>query len=852
VKLTSGVRLGPYEIVAPIGAGGMGEVYRARDTRLDRIVAIKTLHEADARLKIRFEREAKSISALNHPHICALYDVGPDYIVMEHCEGRTLAQRMVDGPLPIAQVLRYGIQIADALDKAHRQGIIHRDLKPANIVLTKSGVKLLDFGLAKQRVESSPAEATVQRVTEEGKILGTIQYMSPELFHGKEADARSDIFALGLILFEMVTGKPAFSGDSKASLIAAILEHEPVPNSAPPPIDQVIRACLAKDPDERIQSAHDVKLQLKSIGEGPGVVAEIRRARPISMLITLAAIALVVGVVGFIAGHWNRATSRRSIQHYAIPLPANAPIAMGESLVLALSPDGNHLVYIAATEPRQLYLRSSDGFGAKAIPGTENARNPFFSPDGQWIGFEADSFLKKVSLAGGEPVTLCAAHHLRGAAWGSDNQIIFAQNWTSLQRVSASGGKPQPLTRESTKNERWPVILPDGKHVLYTLGDSSGSYDNAKILALSLADGRSQVLLERATDARYIPGGHLVYLHSGTLFSMSFDPVTLKLSGLPTPVVEEVANVRAHGLACAAVSSDGTLVYVPRNPAELQSQLVWVDRKGAATPITSRRGGFSEPQLSPDGKQLLVCVEDKQHRADIWLCELGSDAWTRLTSEGDHFTPRWSPDGKQITFSSNRNGTYDVFLMPSDASAPAQQLTRNHSWTGATSWSPDGQTLLATWQRPVTGFDIMAVPLNDPNRPAALVKSRAEEVDGAFSPDGHWVAFSSNESGNFEIYIQAYPQGGRKWLVSSQGGNVPLWRRDGKEIFYRVVNKLMAAEVQLAPRLAIGKPRILFEGDIEDYDISSDGQRFVMVKNEKSTPATQINAVVGAFDTRTP
>ena len=409
MTISPGTRLGPYEILAPIGAGGMGEVYRARDTRLDRTVAIKVLpaeFAEDAKFRIRFEREAKSISALNHPHICALYDIGPDYLVMEHCEGETLAARISAGALPLERVVQYGMEIADALEKAHRQGIIHRDLKPSNVMLTKSGVKLLDFGLAKQHMESSPAEATVQRLTEEGRIVGTIQYMAPELLQGREADARSDIFALGLVLYEMTTGKPAFSGTSKASLMAAILEHEPAPlkPTSPPALDRLIRACLAKDPDERIQSAHDVKLQLKAISESADVTAGLRRPRTL-IFAGMAAIALLATVASFIIGRSQRAPSRQPLRHYAIPLPANAPVALREETSFAVSPDGNSVVYVAGTEAHQLVLRSSDGFGARVLPGTEGARNPFFSPDGEWIGFEAESFLKKVSLAGGEPVT---------------------------------------------------------------------------------------------------------------------------------------------------------------------------------------------------------------------------------------------------------------------------------------------------------------------------------------------------------------------------------------------------------------------------------------------------------------
>ena len=867
VSLQPGVRLGPYEIVAPLGAGGMGEVYRARDTRLNRTVAIKILpadFSGDVRLRIRFEREAKTISALNHPHICALHDIGRqngiDFLVMEHCEGKTLARRVADGPLPIEQVLRYGIEMADALEKAHRQGIIHRDLKPANVMITKSGVKLLDFGLAKERVESSADASTIEQVSEEGKIVGTIQYMAPELLQGKAADARSDIFALGLVLYEMTTGKPAFSAASKASLIAAILEHEPEPlkPTTPPALDRLIRACLAKDPDERVQAAHDVRLQLKWIGEGAGVTVERRRPLRTLMFVTIAALA---AVGAFITGDSRRPAARQPLRHYAIPLPASAPLAWHqEETSFAVSPDGSRLVYVTGTEPHKLVLRSSDSFGAREIPGTEGARNPFFSPDGEWVGFEAAAFLKKVSLAGGVPMTICAAHFTRGAAWGSDNQIVFAQNWCSLQRVSAFGGEPQPVTPYATdRNERWPVILPGGKHVLYTLGRDShgGTYDNAKIVAVSLDDGRSRVVLEGATNAHYVPGGHLLHLHSATLFSIAFDPVTLKVNGSATPLVEEVATFGLGGLAYAAVSSDGTLFYAPLNVANGQRQLVWVDRKGVVAPITPKLAAFYEPRLSRDGKQLLVCILDARQHDDVWLCDLGSDAWTRLTSEGDNADEVWSPDEKQIAFSSNRNGPYNVFLMPSDASALARQLTRNQYGTYATSWSPDGKMLLVEGIRPVTGhtaseeWDIMAVPVNEPEHAAPVIATAATEENGKFSPDGRWIAFQSNESGNVEIYIEAYPQGGRKWLISGQGGQIPVWRRDGKELFYRSGSKVMAVQIQLGSELIIGKPRMLFDGDFDlFFDVTADGQRFVMVRAEKPTPAIQINVVLGAFDDR--
>lgn len=865
MKLASGVRLGPYEIVAPIGAGGMGEVYRARDTRLDRTVAIKILpaeFAQDERLRIRFEREAKTISALNHPNICALYDVGPDYLVMEHCEGKTLARRIAEGALPVDQVLQYGIQIADALDKAHRQGIIHRDLKPSNVMVTKSGVKLLDFGLAKQHAASSPEESTLEQVTEEGKILGTIQYMAPELFHGREADARSDLFALGLVLYEMAAGKPAFTGESKASLIAAILEHEPEPlkPAIPPSLDRLIRACLVKDPDERIQSAHDVKLQLRWILDGDA--ASPARARPLArwsvlivVLIVVAAAVVATVVTWFLA---RPRVSPSPVRRFSIMLPPTAAIAG----IPAISRDGRWMVYRSSSDGASLYLRSMDRGEVKPLPGTEGGFNPFFSPNGEWICFfdTNQGVLKKIAIAGGAPILVRKTEPIRGGTWLPDDTIIFGSMSPALLRVSSGGGTSQELTKGSTDTFYWPSVLPDGQHVLYTIGTATGNYDQAKIAVLSLRDGRSQVILEGGTSARYVRG-HLVYSHSGTLFAVPFDTDQLKVTGSPVPIASDVAErpggLRGHspnGASYFDVAGDGTLVYVPRGPS-LPNELVWVNRKGVATPVSDIRREYDNPRISPDRGQIAVDASN-----DVWLFDLKREAWTRLTTEGQNQTAVWSPDGRQIFFASNRNGPISVFSVPSDGSQPPRQLTHDQeSWTFPLAISRDGRSLVV-WRSQRGGamrgsaFDLFVVDPSQPDAARPFLNSHVASSYGVdLSPDGHWIAFALDETGREEIYVSAFPSPSRKWSVSIEGGTNPRFRADGRELFYRSGDKMMVADITLGPEPSFGKPRMLFEGDYDEgFDVMPDGQRFVMVRSEKRPPAVQLNVITGLFDNLKP
>ena len=828
----------------------MGEVYRARDTRLDRTVAVKILPSEfanDSRLRARFEREAKTISSLNHPHICALYDVGPDYLVMEHCEGKTLAQRIASGPLPFEQVLQYGMEIADALDKAHRQGIIHRDLKPSNVMLTKSGVKLLDFGLAKQHFMSTPAESTLQRVSEEGQFVGTIQYMAPEVLQGKEADARSDIFALGLVLYEMVTGNPAFSGTSKASLIAAILEHEPQPiaelkPTTPLALDRLIRACVAKDPDERIQTAHDVALELKWIAEEAHPTEAKRQRKWIYW-----SIALVGGLAMFAAAllAWHTARSKaleEGVQRFSIPIDAPA---LGWQ-PLAVSPDGSQLVYEGKADGGQsiLYLRSMREGEGRPIRGTEGADTPFFSPDGKWIAFVADRKVKKIPLSGGSAATVCdlPGPQIRGGAWGGDDTIVLGSTFGGLVRIPAAGGSPQPLTKVAPNegSHRWPHFLPDGDHVLFTFNDYSGDWDRAKIASVSLTSGERRTIVNG--DYPRYSAGFLLFARFGTLFALRFDPHKLMVEGKPVAVVNDMRYLAFNGTAQYAVSAHARLFYIPSNPSRSERQLVWVGRTGNIEPMSEVRKNYREARLSPDGKTLLVGATELHD--DLWSYDFDRQSWTRLTSGGDNSEGVWLPDGKQIIFSSNRNGPVSLFTMPADGSAPAKVLAKSEKyWMYAYSSTPDGQHFTVEEQRPDTGTDIL-IGTMETGRMERFQASPFDESDPLFSPDGKWIAYQSNESGRDEVYVRRF-HGPGKWVISVGGGESPFWRRDGRELFYSQGSKFYAVGVDATSSFHAGKPRLLFDlPSVQPTDVSAEGQRFVGIKSPNALPVWQINVVL--------
>jgi eukaryotic-like serine/threonine-protein kinase len=898
MTLAPGTKLGPYEIVALLGAGGMGEVYRGRDTRLDRTVAIKILprHLSDnPEARERFDREARAISSLSHPNICHLYDVGAqdrtNYLVMEYLEGETLADRLGKGPLPLEQFFKIGIEICEGLEKAHRSGVVHRDLKPGNIMLTKNGAKLMDFGLAKAIPTAAPPTssftatlnppAASHPLTVQGTVVGTFQYMSPEQLEGKKADARSDIFSLGAVLYEMLAGRRAFGGKSPLSVASAILENEPAPISTSKPmtpaLDHAVRRCLAKDPEERWQAARDVGLELKWIsGDGsqagvPAAVAAGSRTREWLAWATAALLALLA--IGFAIGFFVRATKTPQAVRLSAEIGADAKLYTESGNSTILSPDSTRLAFIAvgSDQKRRIYVRSLDQLHAKAFSGTENAENPFFSPDGQWLAFFADHRLKKISVQSGAAVTVCDAANGRGGSWSEDGSIVFAPDIRSaLFRVSSAGGMPQPLIaldqQAGEATQRWPQVLPGGKAVLFTSNTHGGNYEDADITVYLTSSQQRKAVVHGGFFARYVPTGHVVYMHEGTLFAVPFDPKRLEVTGLPAPILEGVSAVPGDGSAQFSFSNGGNLMYVAGYSGFQTVSIYWMDREGKFTPLRETPGNYYSPAFSPDGKRLALQISDGK-KNDIWVYDWEHDTLTRLTFSGGNLNPIWTPDGQRITYSSfEKNGVADLFWTRADGTGDTLRLTETKNRKLPASWRPDGKVLAFDQVNSGTSWSTLTLTIEGkerlgwkPENPKPFLSGPFTEQSSSFSPDGRWLAYESNETGEFEVYVRPFPGPGGRWQISTGGGRFPKWSRNGTELFYRTQdNKIMVAGYAVSDNsFRTDKPRLWSPGQFTErlgvlnFDLHPDGKRFAVLKApaiSETSPGNRVTFVFNFFD----
>jgi Tol biopolymer transport system component len=897
MAILSGAKLGSYEVVEQIGAGGMGEVYRARDSKLGRDVAIKVLpanFANDPERLARFEREARMLAALNHPNIATIYGLeqsgGMSCLVMELVPGETLAEPVKAGPLPIEEALKIAVQITEGLEAAHEKGIIHRDLKPANVKVTPEGkVKVLDFGLAKafegdtttEDISNSP---TLSRAaTMQGVILGTAAYMSPEQARGKAVDKRTDIWAFGCVLYELLTGKQAFHGEDVTDILAAVVRAEPdwqaLPSATPMKVRNLLRRCLQKDRKQRFHDAADIRIEIEetlAAPEGTDVAVcnpaakswHERLAWPVGAgVLGLIALASTIGFV-------LRAPKPQQPMRLSAEIGADANLTTTFGASVILSRDGTRLALVAtgSDQKQRLYVRLIDQLQATVLSGTENARDPFFSPDGQWIGFFADGKLKKISVAGGPAVMLCDAANDRGGSWGEDGTIVFEpDNLAPLSKVSAAGGTPQPLvtldTQAGEATQRWPEALTGGKAVLFT-SNSSGDYERADIVAYSMTSGQRRTVVHGGFYARYLPSGHLVYMHEGTLFAVPFDLEHLKVAGQPTPILEGVVANPGDGGAQFSFSGAGNLVYVAGGSGNQNVSLYWMDRGGKFTPLREAPGGYFDPAFSPDGRRLALEINDGK-RTDIWVYEWERDTLTRLTFGGEaNQFPVWTPDGQRIVYSSQeKGGAPNLWWMRADGAGDAQRLAETKSTQYATSWRPDGRVLAFRQQNPGTNWDIMTLSVEGdeksgwkPGEPKPFVNTIFSEYEPAFSPDGRWLAYHSNESGIYEVYVRPFPGPGGKWQVSNGGGVVPKWSRNGRELFYRtradsrimVVTYTAASNSFQADKPQLWSPgEFTARGTTPNFDLHPDGKRFAVLKTpgeEKAAAVNHVNFVFNFFD----
>ncbi len=866
MTLAAGSKLGPYEIGAPLGAGGMGEVYRAHDTRLDRDVAIKVLPgnlSSNAALRQRLEREAKAISRLSHPNICTLYDIGHqdgvDYLVMELIEGETLEQRLIKGSLPPDQTIRCASQIADALVKAHKQGIVHRDLKPANIMLTKTGAKLMDFGLAKQAKPPALGDAVTEmtmagtKLTGEGSIVGTFQYMAPEQLEGKDADVRTDIFALGEVIYEMATGKPAFTGKSRASLIAAILTTDPPPITqlqpmSPAALDRVVRTCLAKDPDDRFQSAHDLKLQLDWTGElasGSGV--QPVAVAPATSYRRIWGIAAVAAAIALAAGFWASSMWRTPTTQ-TVQFEINAPEKTvfnfrGLSGPPVTSPDGKKMAFVSNYQGqaggRALWLRSLDSTESKLLPGTEGASYPFWSPDSRFIGFFASGKLKKFDVAGSSAITLCDVAEGRGGAWSKDGVILFGNRADTIFRVDAAGGKPVRLTAFDEKlqevSHRWPQFLPDQKHFLFVSQSYQASSAHLMVASLDSPQGR---VLEGMPHILSLGSGTVVYVLDNTLFVRSFDTDSLKFTSEPTVVAEHVQNDLQFNNAALSVS--GSVLAYQTGAVQAGTQLVVLDRTGKQTLLSQETGLLQYMSLSPRGDLLALSIGlNSGQLSDIWLYDLQKNQKAKLTFDQHSGDAIWSPDGKQIAFYRVTPDGFEIVVRDVLGAGAERVLCKESRQVFPEAFSPDARYLF--YRVGPGSSEIKVVATSGEHQAYKLFETRTGWAEASLSPDGKWLAYVSDESGHSAVYVvpihfgpQGPTVGSGKWQVADNA-TAPLWNPDGKQLLFAsssVTGMFVSQITTVGDHFANDPPKYLFDLGAHPigkfYAISRDGQKIYM------------------------
>ncbi len=895
-----GRRIGPYEISAPIGAGGMGEVYRAHDHTLGRDVAIKVLpaaFAADAERLVRFEREARLLASLSHPHIGAIYGLEKSgdvrALVLEFIDGETLETTIGRAPLPVTHALSLAVQIAEALDHAHRKGVTHRDLKPANVMLTRAGAKLLDFGLAKwgggprdyvNRSSLAMKPSGVDSLTERGMILGTPHYMAPEQLEGKDVDARADVFAFGAVLYEMLTGRKAFDGGSAAAVMAAVLNTEPalvtnIQPLAPRSLERLIQKCLAKDPDQRWQTARDLADELKwivdqavspatgSLNHARDAAAGTTAARPLRR-VQLAVLVVIASVVAG-SGGWRLARSRESsasagVTRFAVQPPAGTVIDAFD-----MSPDGTALTYVGRSRDAiRLFIRRLDQFRDSPISGTEDASSPLFSPDGQWVAFFSGRRLMKVNIQTNAAPILISENierWLNGAAWLADGTIIFARPDHGLQRVSAEGGEPVPVTSLSQTprelDHHSPTLLPGGKALLFTLHAHDGRFN---VAVETLAKGERKLLIESAYDARYVASGHLVFARNSAILAVPFDLQRLEVTGPPVTLVEPVAGIPRDGNGGYRLSTNGTLAFLP-GPSLDGRTLTWVDRAGAETPLPISARAFSNPNVSPDGRRLTFALAEGGRR-DIFTYDIATASFARLTRVGDNRSPIWTRDGQRVTYSSSSMSSSStstsltsddarrLISQPVDSSGAPERLASGNLSLAPGSWSADDNVLVYTdGGTAPTGTGVFAVQLDGGElKPKQLVDGPAEELEPSFSPDGRWLAFTSTETGRFEVYVAAVPNTSLRHQITVEGGREPKWSRDGRELVYRFGGRMFAVRMDALRGVSTGRPRMLFDAgryinaaaDLTgfDYDLAPDG-RFLMVKpgpDEQTPPGLHV------------